>query len=92
MDSLKQNLDAISLSPSKLQIYEGASSKINVSFYPAFTKADKKITWRSSNPKVATVENGVVKGVGLGSATILATSADGKIASVAVIVLSQELI
>lgn len=92
MDSLKQNFDAISLSPSKLQIYEGASSKINVSFYPAFTKADKKITWRSSNPKVATVENGVVKGVGLGSATILATSADGKVASVAVIVLSQELI
>lgn len=38
---------------------------------------DPAITWTSSNEKVATVENGVVKAVSAGNVTITATTADG---------------
>ncbi len=38
---------------------------------------DPTITWTSSNNKVATVENGVVKAVSAGDVTITATTADG---------------
>ena len=39
---------------------------------------NKSVTWKSSNPKVATVDsNGLVKGVGPGTVTITVTTADG---------------
>ena len=38
---------------------------------------DKTVTWTSSNPSVATVENGVVTAVAPGTATITVTTADG---------------
>ena len=37
---------------------------------------DKTVTWNSSNPSVATVENGIVKAVKIGSATITAKAGD----------------
>ena len=42
---------------------------------------DKTVTWTSSNPSVATVENGVVTAVACGTAVITATAADGSGAS-----------
>ncbi len=39
--------------------------------------ADKRVTWLSSDPKVATVTEGVVKAIATGSTTITATTADG---------------
>lgn len=38
----------------------------------------KDVTWKSSDTKIATVSNGVVKGVTAGTATITATTVDGK--------------
>ena len=42
---------------------------------------DKTVTWTSSNPSVATVENGVVTALACGTAVITATAADGSGAS-----------
>ena len=42
---------------------------------------NKAVTWTSSNPSVATVENGVVTAVACGTAVITATAADGSGAS-----------
>jgi hypothetical protein len=39
--------------------------------------ADKSVTWTSSAPGVATVDNGTVTGVTVGNATITVTTADG---------------
>ncbi len=39
--------------------------------------ANKKIVWKSSNTAVATVSDGVVRGISGGTATITATTADG---------------
>ena len=38
---------------------------------------DQNVTWSTSNPSVATVENGVVRAVGRGTAVITVTTADG---------------
>jgi uncharacterized protein YjdB len=42
------------------------------------TATNKDVTWRSSNPEVCTVdENGRIRGISLGDATIYCTAADG---------------
>ena len=48
--------------------------------------ADKKVTWTSSDEKVATVMDGVVTSVGNGMAVITVKSADGKTAAATVTV------
>ncbi|MGN0823613.1 MAG: InlB B-repeat-containing protein [Candidatus Coproplasma sp.] len=64
--------------------FAGSSSMIGINdtitLTPIFTPADatiKTVTWSSSDSAIATVENGVVKGVAVGTATITATSTDG---------------
>ncbi len=58
-----------------LIIYE--SEKLNIIFTPA-DASDKKITWESSNPQVAWVdENGTVTATNGGSTVITATSSSG---------------
>ena len=65
----------------------GKTMILFVSYLPARVFAgNQEITWSSSNAKVATVANGVVKAVGTGSATITAKAFNGKTASVAVVV------
>lgn len=55
--------------------------KLSAETFPA-NAADKRLTWTSSNPKVATVnQNGVVKVKAKGNAVITATSVNGARAS-----------
>ena len=69
-------LKSISLSKTSLDLIEGGSSTLSVSYNPSDTTDSKAITWSSSNTKVATVDkNGKVTAVGEGSAKITATSA-----------------
>lgn len=66
----------IKLSKKNLTINAGSSKKLAVSISP--TKAKKrKVTWTSSNKKVATVKDGKVTGVSAGKATIT-VKCDGK--------------
>ncbi len=51
----------------------GNTIKINATVYPWGTE-DQRVTWTSSDETVATVEDGLVLGVGAGTATITATS------------------
>ncbi len=48
--------------------------------------ANLEVTWASSNPAVATVEGGLVKGIAAGQAVITATSTDNQTANCAVTV------
>lgn len=66
----------ITLSPATLQLNVGQSSTLIATIAPA-NATNQNITWTSSHPGAATVNNGVVTAVGKGSATITATTEDG---------------
>ena len=73
-------LQSISLNQTSLEMWAGESETLEVTYNPSNTTVDKKVTWSSSDKSVATVENGKVKAVGNGEATITA-EVDGKKAS-----------
>lgn len=64
----------------------GGKVNLGVTYNPANADIYKDVTWTTDNEQIATVENGVVTGTGLGVATITATTANGKTASAKILV------
>lgn len=78
------HIESISLSETSLELeaLESETAQLTVTFNPDNTTDSREITWSSSDPKVATVDNdGVVTAVGSGSATILARTVNGRTAA-----------
>lgn len=67
----------VALDPSALTLQIGQSRTLTASVTPENAE-DAQLTWTSSDPAVATVDNGVVRAVGAGSARITAAAANGK--------------
>lgn len=61
------------LSETELEITEGQSALLMATVIPSYTDDDKTVTWSSSAPAVATVEDGLVKGLAPGATVITAT-------------------
>ena len=79
-------IESISLDKTTLKVGIGNTSEaLNVTFTPANAK-DKTITWSSNPTSVATVSDGKVTGVAEGTATITATTSNGKTATCSVTV------
>ncbi len=68
-----KRVTTVSLDKNHMTILVGNSSSLTVTVLPD-DATDKSVTWRSNDTYVATVENGVVKGIGVGSTTITATA------------------
>ena len=66
----------ITLKPTSISVEEGKSATISANIRPT-DAANKSVEWRSSNTSVATVSNGVIKGVKPGSAQITCAALDG---------------
>ena len=66
----------ITLDKTTLLIAVGKEETINASILP-LGATNKRLNWSSSNEAVATVENGVVTAVAVGTATITAAATDG---------------
>lgn len=66
----------ISITPSSLTIKVNESQTIEASITPD-NATNKSISWSSSNPDIATVENGAVTGNSVGTVTITALTEDG---------------
>jgi uncharacterized protein YjdB len=70
----ENKMPKVKLSKTKAIVSVGKSGTLKATVYPE-TLADKSVTWKSSNKKVATVTSkGKVKTVGVGTATITCTS------------------
>lgn len=67
----------ITVSPKTLNLEVGQTGTLTATVTPD-NATDKTVTWTSSNDKVATVVDGTVAAVGEGTATIIATAANGK--------------
>ena len=66
----------VSLDQSSATIKEGANVTLTATITPA-NATNKNVSWTSSNEAVATVANGVVTGVSVGTAVITVTTEDG---------------
>lgn len=66
-------VSSIVLNKTSLTLTKGASETLEATVKPD-DATDKTLTWKSSNTNVATVENGTIKGIGIGTATITASS------------------
>ena len=74
-------VESISLDKQTLKVGPGKTSEaLVVTFTPA-NATNKKVTWSSNATSIATVTDGKVTGVKEGTATITATSANGKTAT-----------
>ena len=70
-------VESIKLSASSLELTVGDQKSLNATVSPS-NATNKKITWASSRPNVASVTiDGIVEGISAGSAVITATSANG---------------
>ena len=67
--------EEITLNSEKLELQVGETANLVAEIKPA--DSTEEITWKSSNPDVATVEDGKVTAVGAGTATITVTTVDG---------------
>lgn len=66
----------VTLNKTSTSLYVGDTETLTATVEPS-DATNKTVTWTSSNPSVATVENGVVTAVGAGTATITVTTVDG---------------
>ncbi|MGN0152263.1 MAG: peptidoglycan-binding protein [Wujia sp.] len=74
------NPTSVTLSAGNLNVTEGKTTQLSVNVQPD-NASDKSIRWSTNNASVATVNNGTVTGVKEGTATITATTSNGKSAS-----------
>ena len=84
------SVTSISLDKASASIKVGATETLTVSYTPSNANTGKSITWTSDKPAVATVNNGIVTGVAIGTATITATSEGGSTATCAVTVTAAD--
>ena len=83
-------ITSIALNKTELELEEGTSEKLSVSYTPSDTTDEKKVTWKSDNESVAKVSSdGTVTAVKAGTATITATTANGKTASCVITVMPE---
>ncbi len=82
-DAIENGDRKIEFANNEIVVYNGQTQKLEVTVVPRFETAPKstKLIWSSSNPEIATVTNGSVKGVSAGDVTITATAQDNEFIS-----------
>ena len=83
-------VQSISLGKDELTLIKGQTTTLSATIVPS-DATTKDVTWATSNEGIATVDNGNIKAVGVGTATISVTTSDGgKVASCTVTVEKSE--
>ncbi len=83
------DVTSVKLDKTSVSIPQATTATVTATVSPS-DATNKTIKWTSSNESVATVSGGVIKGVSIGTATITATSHNGKTATVKVTVTKND--
>ena len=70
--TVKSPMTGIELSETEVELVKGQTKKIEVKYIPGDTTDDRTVIWETSDKNVVEVENGVLKGIKAGEATITA--------------------
>ena len=77
----QKKIESLDFAQKKVAVKKGNSTSLIVIIKP-IELSNSKLTWKSSNPSIVTVDfNGVIKGLKEGTATITVTSSNGKTAT-----------
>jgi uncharacterized protein YjdB len=71
------SVTGITLNKTSLELLVGGEETLTYTIEPE-TATNKEVEWKSLNPEVATVENGLVKAVSVGETTIEVSTEDGQ--------------
>ena len=74
-DNKNVEVTGLLLSQSSVSIKKGSSTTVTATVVPD-DATNKKVTWKSSNTSIATVSNGKITGVGVGSTTVVVSAGD----------------
>ena len=85
------SVTGVSLNKTSVSLNKGDKLILSATISPS-NATNKKITWSSSNQNVATVDNGNVTAVGVGSAIIGVKTSNGKIATCQITVSNKEVL
>ena len=72
-------LEGIAFKEEIKTLEEGQSAQLEILYNPENTTVDRTVTWNSSDPTVATVEDGLVKALKAGTTVITATVGDKEV-------------
>ena len=78
----------VSLSPKTLSLNPGKGGTLTATITPS-NATSQNVTWKSSDTKVATVDNGLVTAVAEGTATITVTTTDGNFEDTCTVTVTQ---
>ena len=77
--NVRVSISSVTLSESKVELEVNADTTLVATINPENTSEDKTLTWSSSDPSVASVDqNGKVSGLTSGKTTITVTTSNGK--------------
>ena len=77
MENPTVDVTKVTLNKNSLNLVKGNSETLTATVYPS-DASNKTLTWKSSNSNVATVSNGKITAVAVGTATITATANNGQ--------------
>ena len=78
----------VTMNKTSTSLYVGDTETLTATVQPG-NASSQTVTWSTSNPSVATVENGVVRATGRGTATITVTTADGNYTATCTVTVSR---
>lgn len=82
------SVTGVTLDPTELSLFTGESKTLTVKVEPA-DATNQDVTWKNSNPDVATVVGDTVKAVGEGEATIIVNTVDGGFTATCTVTVTQ---
>ena len=89
-DEILIPMTGLALNRTTLQLGVDDVYKLRAIFHPANTTDDKTLTWETSDAAIATVDSqGQMEGIAPGTATITATTADGKFTASCQVIVAQ---